>query len=290
MRTAALVRLGTITEVRSTAVQVEARPLPALQPYVTSYVGFDLRGFPPGLHLGTPGPSLTIVVSLSDPLDVVEADGAVPRSGRFGAIAGGLTSRSVAIRHDGNQHGVRLSLTPLGARTIFGMPSAALAHDVVHLDQVLGRDGDELVERLHAADTWPERFSTLDAMLARLARRRGVPAHPRHSIRPEVEEAWRRLVLHRGQVQIGALAAELGWSRRHLGDRFRSELGMTPKQIARLLRFEHAHRLATTVGPPSWAEVAATAGYADQAHLVREWREFTGRAPTTWRRGEVLPA
>lgn len=267
------------------AVQVEARPHPALRSYVTAYAGFELRGFPPGVHLGTPGRSLTVVISLSEPLDVVGADGAAPR-GPFGAVAGGLTSRSVAIRHDGVQHGVRLALTPLGARALFGMPSAALAHDVVHLDDVLGRLGAELVDRVRGAQTWPDRFAALDAVLARAARRRGAG----RAIRPEVEEAWRRLGVHRGRVRIGSLAADLGWSRRNLGQRFRQEIGLTPKEVARVLRFEHAHALATAAEPRSWADISVRAGYADQAHLVRDWRAFTGRAPTAWRRGEVLPA
>ena len=271
------------------AVQVVARPNAALRPYVTSYAGFELRGFPPGIHLGTPGRSLTIIVSLSEPLDVVDVDGATARSGRFGAVVSGLTSKSVAIRHDGNQHGIRLSLTPLGARTIFGMPSAALANDLVHLDDVLGRVGADLVDRMRGAETWPERFVTLDAVLARVARRRSVRAQAGHPIRPEVEEAWHRLVVHRGRVQIGSLAADLGWSRRHLGDHFRKEIGLTPKDVARILRFEHAYELATAASPPSWAHASAAAGYADQAHLVRDWREFTGCTPTTWRRSEVLP-
>ena len=272
------------------AVQVQAGPELALRPYVTSYVGFELCGFPPGIHLGAPGRSLTVVVSLSEPLDVVDVDGAMPRSGRFDAVAGGLTSRSVAIRHDGTQHGIRLSLTPLGARAIFGMPSAALAHELVHLDDVLGRLGAELVDRLHDAATWPERFAVLDAVLSRAARRRSADASAGHLVRPAVEEAWRRLVVHRGRVRIGSLATDLGWSRRHLGRHFREEIGLTPKDVARILRFEHAHERATAVNPQSWASIAAAAGYADQAHLVREWREFTGRAPTTWRRGEALPA
>jgi AraC-like DNA-binding protein len=268
------------------AVQVAVRPDPALRAWIASYAGFELRGFPPGVHLGTPGRSLTVVVSLAEPLDVVDADGAVPRSGRFGAVAGGLTSRSVAIRHDGALHGVRLSLTPLGARALLGVPAAALAHDLVPLDDVLGRLGTELVDRVRDARTWPDRFAALDAVLARAARRRAPVADP---VRREVDEAWRRLVVHRGRVRIGALAADLGWSRRNLGERFREEIGLTPKEAARVLRFEHAHDLATAADAPSWADVSARAGYADQAHLVREWREFTGRPPTTWRRGEVLP-
>lgn len=107
-------------------------------------------------------------------------------------------------------------------------------------------------------------------------------------MRPEVAEAWRRLVAARGCVQVGAVAAELGWSRRHLTERFRGELGLSPKTFARVLNFEHAHDLATARDPLPWADVATISGYADQAHLVRDWSEFTGRTPTAWRHSEVL--
>ncbi|WP_425472707.1 helix-turn-helix domain-containing protein [Streptomyces sedi] len=107
-------------------------------------------------------------------------------------------------------------------------------------------------------------------------------------MRPEVAEAWRRLVAARGRVQVGAVAAELGWSRRHLTERFRGELGPSPKTFARVLRFEHAHDLATARDPVPWADVATISGYADQAHLVRDRTEFTCRTPTAWRHSEVL--
>lgn len=261
-----------------TAIHVEALPARGLRSYVTAYVGFELRGFPAGVHLGTPSGDLTVVISLDEPMELAG-------SGRFETMVGGLTSRSVAIRHDGTQYGVQLALTPLGARAILGVPAAALAEEVVALDELLGPIGGELVDRLRGAATWPARFRVLDAVLAQ---RVSAASAPGHGLRPEVAEAWRRLVASRGQVQVGALSAALGWSRRHLGDRFRSEIGLTPKVAARVLRFEHAHQLATTVDPPSWADVATVAGYADQAHLVRDWQAFTGRSPTAWRRGEVL--
>jgi transcriptional regulator GlxA family with amidase domain len=84
------------------------------------------------------------------------------------------------------------------------------------------------------------------------------------------------------------VAHDVAWSRRHLARQFRHELGLTPKTMARIVRFDHAHRLAVGSDPLSWAQIAVLAGYADQAHLGREWREFTGRSPAQWRRGEVL--
>ncbi|WP_052848175.1 helix-turn-helix domain-containing protein [Streptomyces avicenniae] len=264
-----------------------ARPAPALRRYVGSYAGFDLRGFPAGVHCGPPGRVLTAVISLSDPLEVAAGvDDGSPVT-RFGSVAGGLMCRSVAIHHDGRQRGVQVALTPLGARAVYGMPAAALAHRLVPLDELLGALGVELVDRLRAVTTWAGRFAVLDEVLLRAVGRDAGGA-PLPRVRPEVAEAWRRLVAARGRVQVGAVAAELGWSRRYLTERFRGEVGLSPKTFARVLRFEHAHQLATAHAPLPWTDVAAVSGYADQAHLVRDWREFTGRSPTVWRRGEVL--
>ncbi|UGQ12160.1 helix-turn-helix domain-containing protein [Yinghuangia sp. ASG 101] len=267
------------------ATGIGARPAPALRRYVDAYVGFDLRGFPAGVHCGPPGRSLTTVISLSDPLEMAaDVDDGSPVT-PFGEVAGGLMCRSVAVHHDGRLHGVQIALTPLGARAVYGMPAAALAHQLVPLDELLGALGVELVDRVRAATTWAARFTALDDVLLR-AVGRGADSVP--SARPEVTEAWRRLVAARGRVRVGAVAAELGWSRRHLTERFQTELGLSPKAFARVLRFEHAHELATARDPLPWADVATLSGYADQAHLVRDWRAFTGRSPTVWRRGEVL--
>ncbi|WP_190086512.1 AraC family transcriptional regulator [Streptomyces longisporoflavus] len=268
-----------------TATGIGARPAPALRQYVDSYVGFDLRGLPAGVHCGPPGRALTAVISLSDPLEVAAGvDDGSPAT-PFSSVAGGLMCRSVAIHHDGRQQGVQVALTPLGARAIYGMPAAELAHRLVPLDELLGALAVELVDRLRSATTWAARFTALDELLLRAVGRGGhrMPRQP-----PEVTEAWRRLVTARGCVQVGALAAELGWSRRYLTERFRGEMGLAPKTFARVLRFERAHELAAAQDPLPWGDVATVSGYADQAHLVRDWREFTGRSPTAWRRSEVL--
>lgn len=270
-----------------TATGISARPTPVLRQYVDSYVGFDLGGLPTGVHCGPPSRALTAVISLSDPLEVAAGvDDGSPVT-RFGSVAGGLRCRSVAIHHDGRQRGVQLSLTPLGARAIYGMPAAELAHRLVPLDELLGALAVELVDRLRSATTWAARFTALDELLLRAVGRAACGDRV-HWVRPEVAEAWRRLVAARGCVQVGAVATELGWSRRYLTERFRREVGLSPKTFARVLRFEHAHELAVAQEPLPWGDVATVSGYADQAHLVRDWREFTGRSPTAWRRGEVL--
>jgi AraC-like DNA-binding protein len=84
---------------------------------------------------------------------------------------------------------------------------------------------------------------------------------------------------------VAEVADEVGYSRRHLGNLLRAEVGLTPKEYQRVARFEHRRsRLiaAATAGRPSLADVAVRAGYADQAHLTREWVRLAGCTPSTW--------
>jgi len=90
--------------------------------------------------------------------------------------------------------------------------------------------------------------------------------------------AWGQMVASRGRVRVEQLAAEVGWSRKRLWSRFGSQIGLTSKRSARLIRFDHAaHRLAAG---HSAALVAAESGYADQSHLHRDVMAFAGVTPT----------
>jgi AraC-like DNA-binding protein len=143
-----------------------------------------------------------------------------------------------------------------------------------------------LPDRLVACPSWRERFDVLDAVLGEAVRRRsderGTTAPP-----PEVARAFRRVVESGGGVEIARVADEVGWSRRHLGERFRSEIGLAPKATARVVRFDRAKTLLLSGRAGGLAEVAASVGYADQAHFNREFRELAGCTPTRWLADEL---
>src|SRR5690606_3402390 len=114
-----------------------------------------------------------------------------------------------------------------------------------------------LAERLEAASAWERRFAILDDLLVREFARSA-------PVDPGICHAWRQLLAHHGDIEVGALAAELGWSRRHFGARFRDEIGLTPKTMARVVRFNHALSLLEGGSAPrSWATIASAAGYYD---------------------------
>jgi AraC-like DNA-binding protein len=258
---------------------VQVGPAARLSSLVAFYSGYRYEGMRPGTHLGLPSPYLTIVLSLGAPTRT-----AMPGepAADFAALAGGLHTRAVSVEHDGDQYGIQLSLTPEGARSLLGMPAAELVSQVVPLDRLLGADADAIIARLAETDGWPARFAVLDEVLSRRAGRLAGPS-------PELQRAWRLLGERGGLVRIADLAGEVGWSRRHLGQRFAAEYGLTPKEAARVVRFSRSARLLKRPDRPALADAAAACGFYDQAHLAREWNDLAGCPPSAWLTGAEIP-
>lgn len=258
----------------STDVDVATRiPAPALRGLVDQYVGYQLNGFPPGIHRGLPSRHLTFIISLGPPVEVL-TDAASP-STSFAAVLSGFHAGPALIRHNGEHYGIALELAPAGARRLFGLPAGALASTIVEPEDVVGASGRHLQDRLAAANSWKQRFEILDYTLTAWARES-------NDIRPQLVAAWDLLIQTSGACSVDELAAEVGWSRRHLSQKFQIEFGLAPKTAARMLRFDHARQLLASDRRPSLADAAHAAAYFDQAHFTRDFREFAGCSPTRW--------
>ena len=258
------------------------QPPPTLRPLVAWYHGYRQAGGRPARHRGLPSPWLTLIITLDEPLTIAEHPDPRQPASAHQVLVGGLHTSPALITHDGRQSGIQLGVTPLGARVLLGAPAGALATLDLEGDQVVGRFAADLQDRVRAASTWAGRFAILDAVFAA----RTGPMDTRALIAPEVRYAWRTLLATRGAVPVAELARETGWSARHLDNRFRADIGLTPKAAARVIRFDHARRLLMrrvgAGGAPALADLAAAGGYYDQAHLAREFRGLAGLPPSRW--------
>ncbi len=244
----------------------------ALASYVAAVVAYDVDLGSPGVHRGLPSTTLTFVLPVGEPLDVGWRGRPESREPRWSTVSG-LHSHPAEIHHDGHQTGVQLALTTAGARALFGVPAAALAGELLELDDVAPWLGS-LPERLDETPQHDWVALVERTLLAELAR------HDAPGPRAEVGRALAALT--RG-ASVQAVADEVGYSRRHLGDLVRSECGVGPKEVQRLGRFQASRAL---LGRVPLADVAHRCGYADQAHLSREWVALAGCPPTTWLREE----
>lgn len=232
------------------------------------FIGFCKDIAVPTQRRELPTRTVNVLVQFEQPL-VLPRDSSAAR--RASSFVVGMQTVSTVTERSGRQHGIHVELSPLTARAVFGVPMHLLTDSLVDLPDLLGEDAERLVEKLAGAGTWRERFATLHDTFAARVLDAPVPS-------PLVAWAWSRLRATHGSARIEELVSESGYSHRHLVARFRDEIGVTPKTLARILRFERSVDLVQR-SRTSLTEAALTAGYYDQAHFNREIRALTGCAP-----------
>jgi AraC-like DNA-binding protein len=242
-----------------------------LADYIAGYTGYVERSTVPLRRREVANDNVTVIISFGAPIHVQLSPD--QPAARYTSFVAGLHDSFVVTEHGGRQFGVQVDLTPLGAERILGVPAGELAHRVVTLEDLPASSLTELDDRLASATDWATRFDVLDRVLLRRACEGPEPDRA-------VVWAWRQLVGAHGRVPVGVLADEIGWSRRHFTARFRHHVGLAPKAAARVLRFRHALELLSHSDAPNISAVAASSGYADHSHLVRDFHDLAGSTPS----------
>lgn len=265
---------------------VSHAPAPRLRRHVVGYCGYqeETVGFTRRREL--PSGQVVLILGFGPKLEMTYPQLAPDRTKTLRSFVAGLHETSCLVATPGNQAGIEVDLTPLGAHLLFGPPMHELTNRVVDLGDLLGADGELLIEQLYEAPDWQARFAILDRFLVR----RLDAAQPAS---PDVAWAWWRLIETGGRLPVGELCEELSCSRKHMLRRFNEQIGVAPKTYARVLRFERAahmlgHRDGASwvdereLGPGrrlSWSEIAVECGYFDQAHMNRDFRQFAAASP-----------
>jgi AraC-like DNA-binding protein len=252
---------------------VLGNPCPALRAHVRGYCGYFESGAELAPRVEFSSVTVGLIIGFGPPVGIAYPSHRSGSTARVTSFVAGLHDSHAVAEASGWQHGVQIDFTPIGARMLLGVPMDSLANRVVELEQILGPFAALLAEQLYEATRWQARFDVLDAAIAgRLAAARG-PA-------PAISWAWRRLTETGGRVGISELADELGSSRQYLVTRFREDVGLPPKTLARILRFQQAIRLLECDDKARLARVAGECGYYDQAHFNRDFRQFAGSTPS----------
>lgn len=175
--------------------------------------------------------------------------------------------------------GIRLH--PLGAYTVLGHSLEALTGVTVDLEDLAGSEARRLVDVCGQASTPEGRVRAAAAWVGEQAR--SGPAYD-----PAVAWMAGAIERHAGVVSIGELIERTGWSVTRLTERFRDQVGVTPKRFARVLRFRHALELVIE-GGARLSDIALRTGYYDQSHFNAEFREMSGFTPSGYRAARRFP-
>lgn len=227
--------------------------------------------FPKSAELVLPNGGLQLLVNLDrDELGTHAA----PRT--RGAALQGPQSGPVVVEPEQQRAVVWVSFHTAGAGPFAGLPLTALRDRLVGLDDLWGRRGAVLRERLlEAADAGGPQgcLRELETALREAAVTERMPD-------PAVRMAAARL--DRG-ASVAQAADAVGWTTRRLSAGFAAQIGLSPKRYARIRRFQRLlARVNGEPGSPDWALLAADVGYHDQSHLIHEFRALAGMTPTAY--------
>lgn len=161
---------------------------------------------------------------------------------------------------------------PGGAHAFLRFPASEITNRVIECNLIFGTLISELREQLLEAKGFERRICLIeDFMLKRI---------DLDATDPLIDYALREL--RRNERQIRQLSREIGLSNKHLISRFRDAIGISPKLLQRIFRFQSVINLVKNHSSITWTEVAHQCGYFDQAHLIREFRLFTDSSPSNY--------
>jgi AraC-like DNA-binding protein len=218
-----------------------------------------------------PSGTLELVVNLNeDALRIYDPRARTWRQ-HTGTVVSGAYRRFFVIDTRDHASIVGVHFRPGAAWAVLGVPPGELADRHVDLEMLWGRSALELRERLCTAAATADRFAALDEAL-----RSHLPAaRPGH---PAVPFALGQLA--RPGASVGEVAADVQLSRRRFIQVFTTEVGMTPKRLSRVFRFQRVSALARRTPAPDWGRLAVACGYFDQSHLIHDVGEFAGTSPS----------
>jgi AraC-like DNA-binding protein len=252
-------------------------PTPALRPFVR--IIWATERFDPApptcLERVLPTAAMHLVVrTTGDPVRVLEPD--EDGSGRAlpPALVGGARAAPY-LRRPAPGEAVGAMLEPGAAQLLFRATADELAGRHTGLADLWGDAATaEAHERLAAAESADERLAVLEALL-------GARLPPVGALLPAVAGALERF---RRCADVTPAANASGYSHRHFVALFREAAGLPPKLYARVLRFQRALARIASADAPPLGHIALAAGYADQAHLTREFVLLSGVTPGRLRR------
>jgi len=193
---------------------------------------------------------------------------------RGGALVAGPHSQYSVLETSVETSVIGVHFLPGGAFPFLGLPAAELHNTDVTLELLWGPRASSLREQILAASTPEAKFDVLERGLLERA-----STLARHGA---VVFALRELARSEAPRTVSEVTDAIGLSHRRFIDRFRNEVGMTPKLFARVQRFQTVIRRVHTARSVDWAEIAAGCGYFDQAHFIHDFREFAGFTPQTY--------
>ncbi|WP_326718239.1 MULTISPECIES: helix-turn-helix transcriptional regulator [unclassified Streptomyces] len=250
-------------------------PAPPLDRFIDDI--YCLTGVPSHRRMVVPPmPSTHLLINLGGPARLWDSDPSVPPEMLTDGCFMGLWTRRFLYEYPTRVRLVGVHFKPWGMSPFVDMPATELRDRWVPVDSVWQRSVDRIRNQVGDATSAAETLRVMEKEL----RSRLVAAPSRGLDLVQHSGGW--LEASYGAVSVAALSDAVGVSGNHLATQFKSHVGVTPKKVARMYRFARLILSVDAMRPVDWSELALTAGYFDQAHFSKEFKDFTGHTPTEY--------
>jgi AraC-like DNA-binding protein len=247
---------------------------PVLQPFVKTICTMENRGGGSGLSRFRvlPDTCLELFVNYVETGPTQIGDRSV--SGKTRSYIVARMNNYLDVHSPGAIGFVSVCFYPGKARQFFPIPMKETATSPLVLKDIMHDFSLSLEEAVAEADSNEERVKHLQDFLVNLLMKN---SHPDKA----VDYCVNQINYHRGQLSITSLAREAGISNRQLVRRFNEQIGISPKEFARVTKFIHSLHVLKSYPQMNLTQIAYESGYYDQAHFIHDYQEFAGYSPGT---------
>lgn len=216
---------------------------------------------------------MELIFNLADAFKRFHSNGTIEIQPR--TIIVGQTLRQTTIAPLGRIKLFGVRFQTAGAQMFFDFPLNELSDRIEAPETVLGATGKYLEERINLAASTKERLAVIENMIVeRLALKNGFDF--------AMARAAKIIETANGLISVEELSKQVGIGSRHLERKFRQKIGLSPKSLCRIIRLQTLLNVLKTNRAKSWTELTMDFGYFDQAHLIRDFKQFTGKTPLTY--------
>jgi AraC-like DNA-binding protein len=249
-------------------------PSKELQPFIKHYLFLESEGkIIKKLRLFSDG-NMGIVFSFGDNLITKNKNNelidSLPNSFLYGQI-----SQFKDLYLQGEVSLIVVVLQPSGITQLIGISADELLDKIIRIEDLFGCQGLEIQEKLAKKVAFQSKLELLNTFFRELL------TNKISSNQWLIHASLDFIIKNKGNISVNQLVQYTGYSERHLERKFTETVGLSPKKFSNIIKL-HSFLKYLKIEPKNLTTIAYKAGYADQSHLIKEFKKYTGITPTEY--------
>lgn len=255
------------------------QPIVPLNHFIENFIYFDGISAPHNLDRFLPDGNTEIIIDLTEKSQSIYDNETLQEIQicRYAWVSG-VRTRPITIPSGDGSRMLVVAFKKGKAFPFYPFPMSELTDSVADANLVFGRKFHRLREQLLAADSTDRLFELVEGFLLRQA---GDAIC--EDISTKCIDYALSSIIHKPTLRrLQRLSEEIGYSQKHFIDLFRRQVGVSPKQYLKIMRFQRAISAIENNASIRWSQVALESGYYDQAHFIHDFKHFSGFTPNEY--------